>query len=135
MKTVLAAGSEYHKIDVVVDRYRDERIKDTTRTQCSKAARTIKRRIEGRDVPLKRNWSNVLSMADNKADLAHFLSEELCSQAPVDKEIVVAGGFRHELEVKASTGVTDLGPLMKSGTSKKRLHIPLYYQLMQFSTN
>ena len=29
-----------------------------------------------------------------------FLSGELCSQAPVDKEIVVAGGFRDELEVK-----------------------------------
>ena len=107
----------------MVDRYRDETIKDTTRTRCSKAARTIRRRIEDRDVPLQRNWSNFLSLADNKADLAHFLSEELCSQAPVDKEIVVAGGFRDELAVKSSTGATDLGPLMKSGTSKKRLHI------------
>ena len=125
MKTVLVAGSEYHRIDVVVDRYRDETIKDTTRTRRSKAARTIRRRIDDRDVPLKRNWSNFLSLADNKADLAHFWSEELCSQAPVDKEIVFAGGFRDELEVKSSTGATDLGPLMKSGTSKKRLHIPV----------
>ena len=29
----------------------------------------------------------------------------------MDKEIVVAGGFRDELEVKSSTGATDLGPL------------------------
>ena len=100
MKTVLAAGSEYHRIDVMVDRYRDETIKDTTRTRCSKAARTIRPCIEGRDVSLKRNWSNCLSLADNKADIAHFLSKEWCSQAPVDKEIVVAGGFRDELEVK-----------------------------------
>ena len=50
MKTVLAAGSEYHRIDVVVDRYRDETIKGTTRTRCSKAARTIRRLVEGRDV-------------------------------------------------------------------------------------
>ena len=65
----------------------DERedFRDTTRTRCSKAARTIRRCIDGRYVPLKRNWSNFLSFADNKADVAHFLSEELCSQAPVDK--------------------------------------------------
>ena len=44
----------------------------------------------------------------------------------MDKAIVVAGGFRDELEVKSSTEATDLGPLMKSGTSKKRLHIPIY---------
>ena len=66
-----------------------------------------------------------LSLADNKADLAHFLSEELCSQAHVDKEIVVAGGFRDELEVKSSTGATDLGPLKSTheeGDTKLVLH-------------
>ena len=111
VKIVLKAGSEYHRSDVVFDRYRDETIKGTTRTRRSKTARPIRRLMEGRDVPLPKNWSNCLSLADNKADLAHFLSEELCSQAPVDKEIVVAGGFRDELEVKSSTGATDLGPL------------------------
>ena len=85
VKTVLKAGSEYHRIDVVFDRYRDETIKGTTRTRRSKTARPIRRLVEGRDVPLPNNWSNVLSLADNKADLAHFLSEELCSHAPVDK--------------------------------------------------
>ena len=94
VKTVLKAGSEYHRIDVVFDRYRDETIKGTTRTLRSKTARPIRRLVERRDVPLPKNWSNFLSLVDNKADLAHFLSEELCSQAPVDKEIVVAGGFR-----------------------------------------
>ena len=123
MKTVLAEDSEYHRIDVVVDKYRDETIKGTTRTRCSKAARTIRWLVEGRDVPLPKHWPNFLSLADNKADLAHFLSEESCSQAHVDREIVAAGGFRDELEVKSSTGATDLGPLMKSGTSKKRLDI------------
>ena len=110
VKTVLKAGSGYHRIDVVFHRYRDETIKGTTRTRRSKTARPIRRLVEGRDVPLPKNWSNCLSLADNKADLAHLLSEELCSQAPVDKEIVVAGGFRDELDVKSSTGATDLGP-------------------------
>ena len=111
VKTVLKAGSEYHRIDVVFDRYRDETIKGTTRTRRSKTARPIRRLVEGRDVPLPNNLSNFLSLADNKAYLAHFLSEELCSQAPMDKEIVVAGGFRDELEVKSSTGAINLGPL------------------------
>ena len=93
------------------NRYREETIKGTTRTRRSKTARPIRRHVEGRDVHLPKNWSNCLSVADNKADLAHFLSEELCLQAPVDKEMVVAGGFRDELEVKSSTGATDLGSL------------------------
>ena len=78
MKTVLKESSEYHIIDVVFDRYRDETIKGATRTRRSKTARPITRLVEGRDVPLPKNWSNFLSLADNKADLAHSLSEELC---------------------------------------------------------
>ena len=35
-------------------------------------------------------WCNYLSLADNKADIAHFLSEELYLQSPKDKEIIVA---------------------------------------------
>ena len=76
VKTVLKAGSEYHRIDIVLDRYRDETIKGATRTQHRKTARPIRRLLEGRDVPLPKNWLNFLSLADNKADLAHFLSEE-----------------------------------------------------------
>ena len=78
-------------MDVVFNRYRDETIKGTTRTRRSKAAWPIRRLVEGNDIPLPKNWSNCLSLADNKADLAHFLSEELCSQAPMDKYIVIAG--------------------------------------------
>ena len=85
MRTVLKAGSEYHGIDVVLDRNRDETIKGTTRTWRSQAARPIRRLAEGRDAHLPRNWLNCLSFAENKADLANCLSEELCSQAPVDK--------------------------------------------------
>ena len=133
VKTVLKAGSEYHRNYVVFDRYRDETIKGTTRTRRSKTARPIRRLVEGRDVPLPKNWSNVLSLADNKADLAHLLSEELCSQAPVDKEIVVAGGFRDELEVKSSTGATDLGPL-KSTHEEADTILVLYAVHSQFHT-
>ena len=143
MKTVLKAGSEYHIIDAVFDRYRDETIMGTTRTRRSKTARPIRRLVEIRDVPLLKNWSTFLSLADNKADLAHFLSEELCSQAPVDKEIVVAGGFRDELEVKSSTGATvevksstgatDLGPL-KSTHEEADTRLVLHAAHSQFHT-
>ena len=65
----------------------------------------------GRDVPLSKNWANFLSLPNNKADFANLLSEELCSQAPADKEIVVAGGFREEREVRSSNTTTDLTKL------------------------
>ena len=133
VKSVLKAGSEYHRIDVVFDKYRDETIKGTTRTRRSKTARPIRRLVEGRDVPLPKNWSNFLSLADNKADLAHFLSEELCSQAHVYKEIVVDGGFRDELQVKSSTCTIDLGPL-KSTHEEADTRLVLHAVHSQFHT-
>ena len=39
-----------------------------------------------------------------------MLSEELCLQAPDDKEIIVAGGFKEEIEVRSSKSTTDLSP-------------------------
>ena len=62
-------------------------------------------------MPLPKKWTDFLALRDNKADLAQFLSEELCSQAPNDKEIVVAGGLREEREARSSkttTGLTQL---------------------------
>lgn len=105
---VLKLGAGYQRIDVVFDRYRDETIKGATRTRRSKSARPIRRPIESRDVPLPINWNNFISLAENKADLANFLSEHLSSQAPHDKEIVVAGGFTDESEVSSSNKFTDL---------------------------
>ena len=69
---------------------RGETIKGATRPRRSKAALPMRRFVEGRDIPLPTNWSTFLSSADNKADLAHSLSEALCSQAPVDNVFLVA---------------------------------------------
>ena len=77
VRAVLTAGSNYQRVDVVFDRYREETIKGATRTRRTKAARPIRRLVEGRDVPLPKTWTNFLSLPDNKVDLAHFLSEEL----------------------------------------------------------
>jgi hypothetical protein len=111
VSTVLKLGLKYQRIDVVFDRYRDESIKGATRTRRSKSARAIRRSIENRDVPLPVNWRSFLSLDENKADLANFLSEQLCLQAPTDKEVIVAGGFQDEREVRSSTGTTDLSVL------------------------
>ena len=111
VQAVLAAGKNYQRIDVVFDRYRDDTIKAGTRTRRTQAARPIRRVIESRDVPLPRNWANFLSLSENKADLGHFLSEELCSQATSEQEIVVAGGFKDEREVRSSKTSTDIAQL------------------------
>ena len=57
MKTMRIAGSEYHRIDVVFGRYRDETFKSTTINRRRTAARPIRRLVESRDVPLPKNWS------------------------------------------------------------------------------
>ena len=74
-----------------------------------------------------------LSLPANKADLAHFLSEELCCQAPEDKEIVVDGGFRLELEVRSSRTSTDLTQL-KSAHEEVDTRLLLHAVHSQFHT-
>ena len=133
VRAVLKVGTSYQRIDVVFDRYMEETIKGATRTRRTKSARPIRRLIESRDVPLPKNWTNFLSLADNKADLAHVLSEELCSQAPDNKEIVVAGGFRDELEVRSSKATTYLSNL-RANHNEADTRLVLHAVHSQFNT-
>ena len=133
VRAVLRAGYKYQRIDIVFDRYRKETIKGGTRTRRTKLARPIRRPIESRDVPLPKNWTNFLSLPDNKANLAHFLSEELCIQAPDDKEIVVSGGFRDELAVRSSKTNTDLAQL-KATHEEADTRLVLHAVHSQFNT-
>ena len=48
-----------------------------------------------------------MTLSENKADLAQFLSEELIVNAPENKEIVVSGGLADEEEVKCSKAAVD----------------------------
>lgn len=132
VRTILKAASSYERVDVVFDRYREETIKGATRSRRTKAARPIRRLVEGRDVPLPKNWTNFLSLADNKADLANFLSEQLCAQAP-DKEVVVAGGFREELEVRSSKATTELTNL-RANHEEADTRLVLHAVHSQFNT-
>ena len=75
-----------------------------------RAARSF---VRGLEIRLK-NWSNFMALSENKADLARFLSEQLITRAPESKEIVTAGGFRDELEVRSSTPTTPLSCLISN---------------------
>ncbi|KAJ8868589.1 hypothetical protein PR048_030127 [Dryococelus australis] len=123
--TVLKVGYRYQRIYVVSDRYREETIKSATRKRRIKSTRPIRRIIEGRDVPLPKNWNNYLTVAEN-TDLANSLSNELCSQSPEDKEIVVARGFRDEFVIRSSRGTTYINALKsKYEEADTRLVLPV----------
>ena len=74
--TVLRKGSGYQRIEVFFDHYRRHSIKATTRSQRSKnTERSVRRGIEGREVPLPMKWQAFLALGDNEADLARFFSD------------------------------------------------------------
>ncbi|KAJ8309682.1 hypothetical protein KUTeg_011547 [Tegillarca granosa] len=75
-------------------KYRQESIKQTTRQRRTKTVKPIRHVVE--------------------TDLARFLSEELLIHAPSEKEIVVAGGFDNEQEVRSSVLTRDLSELSAS---------------------
>ena len=58
VKTVLKADSAYQITDVVFDR--SEIINGTTRKRRSNTIRPLRRLVEGRDVPLPKDWLNCL---------------------------------------------------------------------------
>ncbi|CAH3166947.1 unnamed protein product [Porites lobata] len=102
LKAVLFCGKDYDRIDVAFDRYRETSIKCATRKKRSRGHAPIRRVIEDGTVPLPRLWSTFLALDENKADLARFLSEKLLAGAPVNKIIIVSGGFQDEDTAKCS---------------------------------
>jgi len=60
------------------------------------------------------------------------LSIELCSQAPEEKEIVIAGGFTEELEVRSLKETSDLHALRSTHEADTRM--VLYAVHGQFRT-
>ena len=111
LKAVLVCGKDYDRIDVAFDRYRETSIKCATRKKRSRGHAPIRRVIEDGTVPLPRSWSTFLALDENKADLARFLSEKLLAGAPVNKIIIVSGGFQDEDTVKCSRPNIDVRAL------------------------
>ena len=53
-------------------------------------------------------WNDFLAVPSNKQDLALLLSNELVAQAPGDKIIVVAGGFRTAEDTQCTGPLVDI---------------------------
>ncbi|KAG1689630.1 hypothetical protein GQR58_007711 [Nymphon striatum] len=87
----------------------DLSIKSGTRSKRSEAGKVkpIRRVISSKDVKLPSNFKSFLSLSENKANLAAFLSEAMVEMAEEKlnptHELVVAGGFEDLLKVWIST--------------------------------
>ena len=71
-------------------------------------ARPIRMIVDYRTVPLPQNWNDFLSVPFNKQDLALLLSNEPIAQAPGDKIIVVAAGFRTAEDTQCTEPLVDI---------------------------
>jgi len=86
------------RIDVIFDRYLGSMsIKGQTRVKRGqRARRPIRKIISDGKVPLPQVWAQFVSLGENKADLASFLSDDLMSrhaEVPDGCELIVGGGF------------------------------------------
>ena len=64
-------GKPYGRIDVKFNRYRETSIKSAERQRRCKSKKTIRRSVEGRNLPLLSCWSSFMALQENKADLAN----------------------------------------------------------------
>lgn len=85
------------RLDVVFDRYTGkDSIKASTRNKRAGKTKLSIRRIISDDVPLPEVWSQFISLDDNKADIARFLSHRLIAHGTriqEQTEIITGGGF------------------------------------------
>jgi hypothetical protein len=94
------------RIDVVFDTYIKQSIKASTRNKRSgKKKKPIRRIIDRGDVPLPQVWAQFITLNDNKADLAQFLSQYMMQNAkmlPNGCELVIGGGFSDHQKAQSS---------------------------------
>lgn len=68
-------------------------------------AAIVRQEIQDRNVPLPQKWDNFIAHAQDKVDLARFLSQQLVVQAPSNKIIGVTTGFSNKEHVGSSTSL------------------------------
>lgn len=100
--TVFKMGEKYQRIDIVFDRYYKESIKSGRRIKRKQKYKPIRKKIENEATPMPADWSNFLSLEENKVDLALLLSNFVISHSPMNKVIVVSGGFEKSTTVRSS---------------------------------
>jgi hypothetical protein len=84
------------RVDVVFDRYFNLSIKNATRNIRKGNKRPIRTLIQNGDTPFPKGWDNFVSMAENKADLAEFLSKKIIEKSDDISqhfcEVICSGG-------------------------------------------
>ena len=94
------------RVDVVFDRYLGRTsIKTSTRGKRIGKRRPIRKLVSGPEVPLPQVWEQFIAMDENKADLAHILSEVLTTKSlelPQHLELVTSGGFKDVLKATSN---------------------------------
>ena len=109
---VINVGENADRIDIVFDRYISSSIKSTTRTKRGTNKRPIRRIISRGDLPLPQTWANFISLGENKADLAKYLSDYLVvNHASITNHNnceLVTGGGRGGFRVRPVSRVTDV---------------------------
>ena len=81
------------RVDVVFDRYLPNSIKHGTRIKRARGSKGIRIIIDGRNVKIPDNWTTYISVPENRASLAKFLSEEMIN---AEGEIITSGGFEQQ---------------------------------------
>ena len=101
---LINVGENVVRIDVVFDQYISKSIKSTTGTKHGTNKRPIRRIISRGDLPLPQTWANFISLGDNKADLAKYLSNyRVANHAQSitnhnNCELVTGGGFQDPMK-------------------------------------
>ncbi|KAG0692467.1 hypothetical protein GWK47_027885 [Chionoecetes opilio] len=104
------------RVDVVFDRYRITSIKSGTRERREGRERSIRRKIDSREIPLPANWKLFMDLPENKANLTKLLSDQMMLEAKKSRptcELITAGGFEEETKVASSQG-SDVEQLQSS---------------------
>ena len=85
----------------------------------------VRKEIEDKNGPLPQKWGSFMTVAENKADLARLLSQQLILRARSNKTIAVAGGFSDEEQVESSTpdvSIADLEGCHEEADTRIVLH-------------
>lgn len=120
------------RVDVVFDRYRITSIKSGTRERREGRVRSIRRKIDSREIPLPANWKQFMDLPENKANLTNFLSDQMMLEAKLSRptcESITADGFEEETKVASSQGsdMEQLQSFNEKADTRIILHAEAYY--------
>ena len=114
------------RVDVVFDRYLPNSIKHGTRIKRARGSKGIRRIIDGRNVKNPDNWATYISVPENKATLAKFLSEEMINTV-TEGEIITSGGFEQQDHAMSNQN-SDVSGLF--ATHEGPIHVSFYMGAM-----